>query len=430
MFGAFQTFGKLGAIGKAISAAWSPLALWPTGTEPGMWIDPSNLATSWQDSTGTTPVVTPGTVEDWSNPVGLALDLRLGATALTDPGNHLLQATSTARPLLSGRVNLLSYTEDFTAGAWGVLTYGSGTSVITPNYEQAPDGTTTACRLVASAPGGSDGGTLRDYRTFNDTATRSVYVKSNTGLTQTITICAGLGAAGLHTIPASGWVRIDSVSQLYSYFFNIGLHRSESTDSSCDISIWHPQLELGTTATPYQAILTNESVYPSTGFPIYQKYDGTDDGMATASFAAGTLSNNMDCLIAVRRDSGAQCVAGLYSMPVRSIYFGHAQAGSSGACAVNVGTPTVWVDGVQLTGGTSVEPGTLNTALTVGEWHIMEFRGLDLSAITQAGWGDFGSGFSVNGARGDILLYPSTASTEDKDAARQYLADKYGVTLP
>jgi len=27
MFSAFQTFGKLGAIGKAIAAAWSPLAL-------------------------------------------------------------------------------------------------------------------------------------------------------------------------------------------------------------------------------------------------------------------------------------------------------------------------------------------------------------------------------------------------------------------
>ena len=34
------------------------------------------------------------------------------------------------------------------------------------------------------------------------------------------------------------------------------------------------------------------------------------------------------------------------------------------------------------------------------------------------------------GPRGDTLLYPSPASTEDKDAARQWLADYYGVTLP
>ena len=194
------------------------------------------------------------------------------------------------------------------------------------------------------------------------------------------------------------------------------------------IDIWHPQLQIGTTATDYQSVPGDGSTY-ATDFPIAQLYDGVDDGMATAAFTAGTLTSAMDCMIAVRRDSGAQCVAGLYSMPVGQ-YFGHAQAGSGGLCSVNVGTPTVWVDGVQLTGGTSVEPGTLNTALTVGAWHIVEFRGLDLSSITQAGWGDFGFGYSVNGARGDIMLYPSTDSTADKDAARQYLADYYGVTLP
>ena len=104
MFGAFTSFGKLGALASSVARAWSPAALWPTGTEAGMWIDPSNLAASWADYLGTTPVSTPGTVADSSNPVGLALDLRLGATVLTDPGNHLLQATSTARPLLSATV--------------------------------------------------------------------------------------------------------------------------------------------------------------------------------------------------------------------------------------------------------------------------------------------------------------------------------------
>jgi hypothetical protein len=65
----------------------------------------------------------------------------------------------------------------------------------------------------------------------------------------------------------------------------------------------------------------------------------------------------------------------------------------------------------------------------VGDYHILEFRGLDLSTWTAAGFGLYTS-YVFPGARGDILLYPSTASTEDKDAARQYLADYYGVTLP
>jgi hypothetical protein len=66
----------------------------------------------------------------------------------------------------------------------------------------------------------------------------------------------------------------------------------------------------------------------------------------------------------------------------------------------------------------------------VGDWHILEFRGLDLSAWTAAGFGLVYKRYVFPGARGDILLYPSTASTEDKDAARQWLADYYGVTLP
>lgn len=61
MFGAFTSFGKLGAIGKAIAAAWSPLSLWPDGiSSPGMWISPRTLTSEWQDYTGTTPVSVPG----------------------------------------------------------------------------------------------------------------------------------------------------------------------------------------------------------------------------------------------------------------------------------------------------------------------------------------------------------------------------------
>ena len=283
MFGAFTSFGKLGALASSVARAWSPAALWPTGTEPGMWIDPSNLATSWQDSAGTAPVSTPGTVADSSNPVGLALDLRLGATVLTDPGNHMLQATSTARPLLS---------------AYDGQTLGPG------------------------------------------------------------------------------------------------------------------------------------DTYPSTGFPYYLDFDGTDDGMATASFAAGTLTSDMDCLIAVRRDSDANAVCGLYeSVSDANKVFGIAESGSGSGCVGSgAGTPTVWVDGAQLTGGTAVTRGTLHTALSAGDWHILELRGLDLSTWTAAGAGLYTS-YVLNGAQGGILLFPSSTPTADRDAARTWLGAKVGLTL-
>ena len=82
MFSAFQTFGKLGAIGKAIASAWSPADL----PSLGAWFDPSDLSTMFQDAAGTTPVTAAG------QPVGLILDK-------SGNGHHASQTTSTARPL-------------------------------------------------------------------------------------------------------------------------------------------------------------------------------------------------------------------------------------------------------------------------------------------------------------------------------------------
>ena len=271
MFGAFNTFGKLGAIGKAIAAAWSPADL----TDLAAWYDPSDLSTMFNDSAGTTPVATPGTVADSANPVGLIQDK-------SGNGHHASQSTSTARPLLS---------------AYDGQTLGPG------------------------------------------------------------------------------------------------------------------------------------DTYDATGYPVYLKFDGTDDGIATASFTAGTLTSSMDCLIAVRRDSAAATIVGLLSGPVND-YFGHAESGLGIPCFIGVGTPTFWVDGVQLSGGTSVTANTLNTALTVGDWHIFEARGLDLSLWPVVIYGNRGGSYSVNGANGGILLFESPADPTERDNARAWLAAKVGVTLP
>ena len=243
-----------------------------------MWIDPSHTSASYQNSTGTTPLSAIGTVADSANPVGLTLDRRLGATALAHPGNHLLQATSTARPL-------------------------------------------------ASAKGG-----------------------------QTV---------------------------------------------------------------------AGDGTYNAGGYPIYDQFDGIDDGLSTATFAAGTLTSSMDCLIAVRRDSATGAVCGLYFGA--GIYTGACISGGGSPNCGNVGTPTTWVDGIQLAGGTGVTGGTVYNALTVGPWHILEFRGLNLSAWTVAKLGDYAS-YALNGGFGGIRLFPAT-NDAIRNLARTELAAKVGLVL-
>jgi hypothetical protein len=224
MFSAFQTFGKLGAIGKAIAAAWSPLALWPDGiASPGMWISPSTLPASFNDYTGTTPVATPGTVADSSNPVGLALDIRAGATALAHPGNHMLQATSAARPLESARVNLLTNSEQITTTPWNYYNGGNG-SALSPIT--SPDGTVSAIGLNDTSGSGYYGVTQDLNISTGVNSTFSCYVKqgtngtgfsvwligsgSNTFFQETIAWTGGVPTASgwVATSVGNGWYRI------------------------------------------------------------------------------------------------------------------------------------------------------------------------------------------------------------------------------
>ena len=429
---------------QSIAAAWSPLSLWPDGIDsPGMWISPRTLTSEWQDYTGTTPVVTPGTVADTSNPVGLALDIRAGATVLTDPGNHMLQSTSAARPLMSARVNLLTYTEDFSSAT------GAGT-LLHSTTEPPPTGVTTSKKFIKTGSGfesiywyGAAVGNVdlsvfakqcewKYLGLYDQNPDKFCYFDLDNGTVGDVS--AGMDASIVSV--GGGWYRCNvsfiegSPSSPSIFATDVNGVYGPTGDGTSGIYIAGVQLQIGDTATPYQSVPGDGSTY-ATDFPIYQKYDGTDDGMATATFSAGTLTSAMDCMIPVRRDSAAACVAGLYNgIADATKFFGMAESASGSGCVGSgAGTPTVWVDGVQLSGGTAVTRGTLHTALTVGDWHILEFRGLDLSTWTAAGFGLYTS-YVFPGARGDIMLYPSTDSTADKDAARQYLADYYGVTLP
>ena len=88
---------------RGLTLAQQVAALFSAG-EVGAWYDPSDFSTMFQDSAGTTPVTA---VEQ---PVGKILDK-------SGRGNHASQATSTSRPTLSARYNLLTKTEDYTAAA-------------------------------------------------------------------------------------------------------------------------------------------------------------------------------------------------------------------------------------------------------------------------------------------------------------------------
>jgi hypothetical protein len=553
-----------------------------------MWISPRDLTSQWQDYTGTTPVVTPGTVADSSNPVGLAYDLRAGtvtaspstadlsgatwvrnwattlgnqitftgqygnigntgffpantaavsigrivltldiehvsgntnlSTAFRDlaapggnviypliltsgqrttltqihvfigdvppvspeilivqdrnasnfavvklhsvtyaytPGNHMLQSTSAARPLLSARVNLLTYTEDFSNAVWA-----AENTTVNPTNKQSVKETATntnhtvyyAAPILSEYSAGSKVSFQLAAKPEGQNYVTSVLLQgagiwaSVTVDLSTSTITQQLVAGGFAIESATATAGTGNLAGYTILEFVVTSSNTSSMDfpSIClsdsgtftpvnygrniymgdplkGVRVAYAQVANGGGAS-YQPILTDGSSYSSTGFPIAQLYDGVDDGMATAAFTAGTLIDGMDCMIAVRRDSAA---ATYLISDTASRGFFEWESGDTDRPDVSAGTPTYYVDGVACT----ATRGALFTALTAGDWHILEARGLDLSTWLKVEVSSLVS-YRLNGARGDILLFPSTASTEDKDAARQYLADYYGVTLP
>jgi hypothetical protein len=472
MFSAFQTFGKLGALASSVARAWSPLALWPAGaSSPGLWIDPSYSASEFQDSAGTTALSTVGTVLDSSNPVGLILD-RKGGLAL---GPELVVSLSAMNGTISGPTApvLATCTTNGLYGVqaslavanktWKVVISWSGNTALRQinldlanSYANSLGTTESGSQTLYLRPSANNttfvyavGGLVGESFILDNISVREIpglHLSQSTSAarpvasgrknlligtaplsTQSVTV-----AAIPHTITFSGGGTV-TASGAYTGALTSGQTFTPTAGTltlTVSGSVTSAQLERGSAATSYQAVVSDSS-YTATGFPQYLKFDGVDDALASATFSAGTLTSSMDCLIAVRRDSAANAVFGLYNAVADATkYFGMAESGSGSGCVGSgAGTPTVWVDGTQLTGGTAVTRGTLHTALTAGSYHILEFRNLDLSAWTATGFGLYTS-YVFPGARGDIMLFESTASTEDKDAARQWLADYYGVTLP
>ena len=268
---------RLNAINAAINrlfvlggggAAWSPADLYLSG-EVGAWYDPSDLSTMFNDSAGTTPVATPGTVADSANPVGLIQDK-------SGNGHHASQSTSTARPLLSARVNTLTHTEDFGSPVWVIDLFGATAQLVKTLGQTDPNGGTTAARLVATLGAGEAAGFRYNDGLATEQVCRSAYIKSNTGTGESIYLDDTL----ITLIADTNWHRYEVSEAMFSW----GTRIQFTTVGVTDITIAFMQREIGTTATPYQRV-TTDSDYDGdpAKFPYYLKFDGVDDYLSTAA---------------------------------------------------------------------------------------------------------------------------------------------------
>lgn len=259
-----------------------------SGSEPGAWYDPSDLSTLFQDSAGSTPVTA---VEQ---PVGRMLDK-------SGRGNHATQATTTKRPLLSRRVNLITGSE---------MTGGEGG---TPGT--APDGWQLHIML------GTYGHTVEAGKhRFSATSGRSTIRNPitwvpNTSYTVEITLTNNAAPIGVTSILYLGLWSGTGVSTTY-YIDGVvgtqikpGTHKVKIVTSftggtplqflyvgagagslaSGDVTLIDASVTLTTDAhLPYQWVntATDYDADPSK-FPAYRRLDGVDDSHASATGGGG-----------------------------------------------------------------------------------------------------------------------------------------------
>jgi hypothetical protein len=223
-------------------------------------------------------------------------------------GNHATQATSTQRPIyginpITGRRNLLTYTEQFDNAAWTKV----ATSV-TANTAAAPDGTTTADLLVPNTVTTNHAAYFLSSLSAGVSYTASIYAKAGGydkvvisdwneatrlatfDLTNGTATLSGSGATVtlsnvIITSFGNGWYRCSvqitkSTAGQLAYFVNSAA--GYAGDGTSGILVWGAQLELGSTATAYQKVVSQYEVTEAGVQSVsYLAFDGVDDGMVT-----------------------------------------------------------------------------------------------------------------------------------------------------
>lgn len=291
---------------QTLSGGFSPAGLFATGAQ-GAWYDPSDSTTLFSDTAGTTPSPTPGAGA--LSVVGKMLDK-------SGNGNHAISYnTTTARPELSARVNLLTFSEQFDNAAWTKTrtTVSANTTATTD-----PLGGNTADKIIEGVFVGNDCSV--DYGLFTHTAsvsyTLSVYAKAaertrvliiwpiaaaiNPGLIVDLSAGTAVSTNGSPTVSianaGNGWWRIaltvTSANPAFSNTIRIGPTANTTSfsttigyngDGTSGIYIWGADLRptnIGTSVPSYQRI-ADQYTYDSSGFPRYLVFNGTASGMYT-----------------------------------------------------------------------------------------------------------------------------------------------------
>jgi hypothetical protein len=194
-------------------------------------------------------------------------------------GNHATQATSTQRPIygvnpITGTRNLLTFTEQFDNAAW------TKANATVTSGQVDPLGGSTAFNLTSTQ---IDGGILQSYTQLAATAyTFSIWVRrvSGTGIIEIRTSSDPLSFGSISV--TSEWQRFSrTTTSNLAGAVTASLRVRTLGDV---VEVWGAQIELGSTATAYQKVVSQYEVTEDGVQSVsYLAFDGVDDNMVIPS---------------------------------------------------------------------------------------------------------------------------------------------------
>jgi hypothetical protein len=253
------------------------------------------------------------------------------------PGNHAFTpaAASTARPTVSARVNLLTKTEQFDDAVW---TKTGATITANTTATTDPLGGTTADKLVETATTSThlaqqsatsvSGVTYtasaslkaaeRTIAAINvyDTADRATYFDLQNG----VVLSSAAGNTATIAAEGNGWYRctVTRTTAAATTFHIIHATTANNTlvyagVAGSGIYVWGADLRPtndGVGLPDYQRVNTATD-YDPVGFPVYLRFDGSDDFLQTNTITPGT--DKVQVFAGVRKLSDATngCIAEL-----------------------------------------------------------------------------------------------------------------------
>lgn len=423
------------------------------GSIPGLWYDLRDLSTLYQDSTGTTPVT------GVEQPLGLVLDK-------SGNGYNGSQPTSTARPKLSSRYNMLRFTEDFSNAAWvksgcsitlAAAAYVDGTDAhtLTINEINEPHYTRLASVYTGS---GFVSSAFVDVKMISPSG-RYVWIgrlnSSTPGACIDLTDLSVLGEGVYTQDLGGGWIRLgyDAVTAGGSGSFVVGVNSGLSTtlasflgDESDAILIKRASLvPANQSRLPYQRVgnspfalasRTDDYDWDFSKFPQFAEHDGVDDNTATAAGGGSTTGFFYCNAVKVGKVGAAQTLfsdTGTntgYRVRINASNKLELAAGNGSAYTTietaatlaigQIAVLTAWHDGVNL--NVQINNGTVaSTAFATAT--------AGTAAITIGKDNGAASSYFLGGMGDSVYPKNSTPSAYQREAAKRYMAAKYRVTL-